>query len=263
MPAIDYLRNPWVVRALSLVVFFAAWQILANYVSPLTFATPGETARRFYELWAGVPGVPPEKPSAIVDTLQSIAAGFALAVVVGIPLGLLMGTSRTAEYSIDPYVNLIYATPLIVIIPIVGVTMGSNLTSTYVIVFLASVFPILINVIAGVKNVGRDMMETGQSFGMEGWGLWRTVILPSALPYTMAGLRIGVGHAVIGAILAEIFLYGNGLGGMIYDYTGIFDTGAIIAAVVVIMIIGVSLTEGVKYFEKRVSGWSLTARGTR
>jgi ABC-type nitrate/sulfonate/bicarbonate transport system permease component len=258
LPAIEFIRNPWFVRIISFAAFLALWQILANYVSPLTFATPGETARRFYELWTSG-----DMPSAIVDTMQSVVVGFVLAVVVAIPLGLLMGTSRTAEYSIDPYINLIYATPLIVLIPIVAVVMGSNMTSTYIIVFLASVFPILINVMAGVKNVGRDMMETSQSFGMKGWGLWRKVILPSALPYTMAGLRIGIGHAVIGAILAEIFLYGIGLGGMIYDYSGIFDTGAMIAAVVVVMVIGVGLTEGVKYFEKRVSGWSLAARGTR
>jgi NitT/TauT family transport system permease protein len=249
----DYLRNPWVVRIASFALFFVAWQLLADYVSPLTFATPGETGRRFYELW-----VDGEMPTAIVNTLQSIAVGFALGVVVAIPVGLLMGTSRTAEYSIDPYVNLIYATPIIVIVPIIAVILGSNMTATYIIVFLAAVFPILINVMAGVKNVGKDMLETSHSFGMKGGGLWRKVILPASLPYTMAGLRIGVGHAVVGAILAEIFLYGVGLGGMIYDYAGIFDTGAMIAAVVVVMLIGLGLTEGVKYFEKRVSGWSMT-----
>jgi len=258
LSSIDYLRNPWVVRIISFVLFLAAWQLLASYVSPLTFATPGETGRRFYELCVGG-----DMPSAILNTMQSVVVGFALSVVVAIPVGLLMGTSRTAEYSIDPYVNLIYATPLIVLIPIVAVVLGSNMTSTYVIVFLAAVFPILINVMAGVKNIGRDMMETSKSFGMKGWRLWRNVILPASLPYTMAGLRIGIGHAVIGAILAEIFLYGVGLGGMIYDYSGIFDTGAMIAAVVVVMVIGVGLTEGVKYFEKRVSGWSLTAGATR
>ena len=267
MPLPDLLRNRWVVRLVSLILFFVAWQLLAEFVSPLTFATPGETATRFYQLWVGKPGTalapptPPEMPGAIANTLQSIVVGFALGVVVAIPVGLLMGTSRAAEYSLDPYVNLLYATPIIVIVPIVGVVMGSTLESTYVIVFLASVFPILINVMAGVKNVGRDMLETSRSFGMKGRGLWRNVILPASLPYTMAGLRIGVGHAVVGAILAELFLYGFGLGGMIYDYAGIFDTGAIIAAVVVVMVIGICLTEGVKYFEKRVSGWSLTARG--
>ena len=258
MAAANFLRNPWVIRAGSFAVFLAAWQLIASYVSPLTFAPPGETVTRFYQLW-----VSGEIPMAIVDTLQSIAVGFALSLLVAIPLGLLMGTSRVAEYAIDPYVNLIYATPIIVLVPIVAVTLGSNMTSTYIIVFLASVFPVLINVISGVKNVGGDMMETSKSFGMKGWGLWRSVILPAALPYTMAGLRIGIGHAVIGAILAEIFLYGAGLGGMIFDYAGIFDTGAIIASVILVMVIGVSLTEGVKYFEKRVSGWSITARGTR
>jgi NitT/TauT family transport system permease protein len=256
MKAVTALRNPWFVRVVSFILFLAAWQLIADYVSPLTFAPPSESAQRFVQLWSDG-----EMPTAIVSTLQSIVVGFALAVVVAIPVGLLMGTSRPVEYSLDPYVNLIYATPLIVLIPIVAVVLGSNLTSTYFIVFLAAVFPILINVMAGVKNVGRDLIETSQSFGLRGLPMWRKVILPSSLPYTMAGLRIGIGHAVIGAILAEIFLYGVGLGGMIYDYTGIFDTGAIVGAVVVIMVIGMSLTEGVKYFENRVSGWASTAHG--
>jgi NitT/TauT family transport system permease protein len=250
------LRNPWVVRVVTFFLFLAAWQLIADYVSPLTFAPPSESGQRFVQLWSDG-----EMPAAITSTLESVVVGFALAVIVGIPLGLLMGTSKPAEYSLDPYVNLIYATPLIVLIPIVGDVLGSNLTSTYLIVFLAAVFPILINVMAGVKNVGRDLIETSRSFGLRGLSLWRKVILPAGLPYTMAGLRIGVGHAVIGAILAELFLYGVGLGGMIYDYTGIFDTGAIIAAVVVVMVIGMSLTEGVKYFETRVSGWSSAAHG--
>ena len=258
MAAINVLRNPGGVRAVSFAVFLAAWQLIANYVSPLTFAPPGETASRFYQL-----SIDGEIPTAILDTLQSVAVGFAMAIAVAVPLGLLMGTSRIAEYGIDPYVNLIYATPIIVLIPVIAVVLGSNMTSTYVIVFLAAVFPILINVIAGVKNVGNDMLETSQSFGMKGWRLWRNVILPSALPYTMAGLRIGVGHAVIGAILAEFFLYGVGLGGMIFDYAGIFDSGAIIASVILVMLIGITLTEGVKYIEKRISGWSLAAGGTR
>jgi ABC-type nitrate/sulfonate/bicarbonate transport system permease component len=245
------------VRGLVFALFLGGWQLLATGISNLVFATPSETATRFFQLLADG-----ELSAATINTLQAIAVGFALSVIVAVPLGLLMGTSRIAEYSLDPFVSLIYATPLIVVIPVMGLAFGSNMTSTYLIVFLATVFPILINVMAGVKNVSREMIETSHSFGLEGLGLWRHVVLPSALPYTIAGLRIGVSHAVVGAILAEIFLYGAGLGGLIYDYTSLFDTGAMIAAVVVIMVIGIALTEAVKLFEKRISSWSFSARAT-
>ena len=256
-PPASLLRNPWVVRILSFAVFLVTWQLLAASISNLVFASPGETVRRFLSL-----ATDGELSSATINTLQSIGVGFAFAVIVAVPVGLLMGMSRIAEYSIDPYLNLIYATPLIVMIPIISLLFGSDMNSGYLVVFLATVFPVLINVMAGVKNVGHDVIETSQSFGLRGSGLWRKVILPSALPYTIAGLRIGVGHAVVGAILAEIFLYTSGLGGLIYDYTGLFDTGAIIAAVIVIMLIGIALTEAVKLFEKRVAGWSISARAT-
>jgi NitT/TauT family transport system permease protein len=251
------LHNQWIVRIVSFAVFLVAWQLLADSISNLVFASPEETARRFLDLSGNG-----ELSSASINTLQSIAVGFVLAVAVAVPVGLLMGMSRVAEYGIDPYVNLIYATPIIVMIPVIALVFGSSMTSSYLIVFLATVFPVLINVMAGVKNVGHDVIETSQSFGLSGYGLWRKVILPSALPYTIAGLRIGVGHAVVGAILAEIFLYTSGLGGLIFDATGLFDTGAIIAAVIVIMMMGIILTEAVKFFEKRVAGWSFSARAT-
>jgi len=257
MPDGRVLRNPWVVRILTLAVFLAAWQLLATNVSHLLFATPAETATRFLQLSSDG-----ELLAATINTLQAIAVGFVLAVIVAVPIGLLMGMYRLVEYSLDPYVSLIYATPIIVIIPIIELGFGSNMTATYLLVFLATVFPILINVMTGVKNVNRDAIETGQSFGLKESGLWLKVTLPSALPYTMAGLRIGVGHSVVGAILAEIFLYSAGLGGLIYDYTGLFDAGAMIAAVVVIMTIGIGFTEAVKLFEKRVSAWSYSARAT-
>jgi ABC-type nitrate/sulfonate/bicarbonate transport system permease component len=244
-------------RILVFAVFLGGWQLLATGISNLVFATPSETARRFLQLSADG-----EMATATINTLQAVAVGFALSIVVAVPVGILMGMSRLVEYSLDPWVTLIYATPLIVLIPVIALLFGSNMISTYLVVFLAAVFPILINVMAGVKNVSLEMIETSHSFGLEGLGLWRTVILPSALPYTIAGLRIGVSHAVVGAILAEIFLYSVGLGGLIYDYTSLFDTGAMIAAVVVIMVIGIALTEAVKLFEKLVSSWSFSARAT-
>ena len=102
MATTKILRNPWLIRAISFGVFLAAWQILANNGSSLTFAPPGEMVNRFYGLWTDG-----EMPTATINTLESTLVGFALAVVVAVPLGLLMGTSRTAEYIIDPYVSVI------------------------------------------------------------------------------------------------------------------------------------------------------------
>lgn len=250
------LRHPWTVRGIVLLGFLGLWQVIAEFQSPLVFATPGQTAVRLAQIWVSPGGTSETLPQAIILTLQPIAVGFLIAVAIGIPVGLLMGISRIAEYSIDPYVSLLYATPLIVTIPIVAVTIGSSMEGTYAVVILGTVFPIIINVMNGVKNVNKDLVEAAASFGVTGSALWRRVVFPSALPYTMAGVRIGIGHAVIGAILAEMFMYSVGLGYLILEYTSLFDAAAVIGTTLVVILIGIAITEGAKVIERMTTPWA-------
>ena len=141
-------------------------------------------------------------------------------------------------------------------IPILTVWFGSNMLADYVLVFVAALFPIVINSISGAKNVRHNLLETGASFGFGASGMWRKIIFPASLPYVVAGLRIGVGHAVIGAILAEMFMYTVGLGNMIELSASNFDTAGTIAAVIITILLGIFITETIKIFERRVSAWS-------
>lgn len=199
--------------------------------------------------------------NATLITLQTTFVGFVFAAALGIGFGLLFGRSRGAEYSADPYINLIYATPVVAIVPLIGIWFGANLFSSYIIVFITAFFPILINTMAGVKDVSRSLTETGRSFGFSGLGLWRKVVLPSSIPYVMTGLRLGIGGAIIGALLAELFLDLIGLGGLLVEAQAFFKTPLVISAVLIIMVIGIGLTEIVKYLEKKVSPWAASAKG--
>lgn len=249
------LTNKWAIRAYALIAFIVAWQIIGESLNPLIFSPPTVVAVRFRQLMASTTD-PNMLPAATLITLETIVAGFIPAVLVGVPVGLLMGRIRTAEYALDPYVNLIYAVPIIVMIPILEVWFGSSLTTSYTLVFISGVFPIVINTMAGAKNIGTSLLETGRSFGFSGPRMWQKVTFPASLPYIMSGLRIGIGHCVIGAILAEILMYTVGLGYLIENYSAVFDTAAAISAVIVTILLGIIMTAVVQVFEKRVVMWS-------
>lgn len=246
-----FLQNDWFVRILTVTIILIIWQIVGQSVNPIIWATPLETAHRFAELWSDG-----TLPSSIAITIQTVLVGFAVSATAGIPIGFAMGRSRVVEYSLDPYVNFIYAIPIVIMIPLLLIWVGSNLTASYVEVIIASIFPVIINVMAGVKNVPRSLIETGRSFGFSRSSLWRKIILPASVPYVMAGLRIGVASSMVGAVLAQLFLFPVGLGYIIDLSSTRFDTPAVIAGVLVTMAVAIALTEAVGLIEKRLCSWA-------
>ena len=236
-----------------MIVFLIGWQLLGESVSPILFSPPTVVLVDFVQYWLN--GV---LPSATLITLQTVFIGFFISMLVGVPLGLVIGRSKRTEYGLDPYINLIYSTPVVAIIPLVAIWFGSNFLSSYLIVFITAFFPIMINTIIGVQDVSKNLLETGRSFGFGGLKLWRKVVLPSSIPYIMAGLRLGIGAAIIGALLAELFMYDVGLGFVLVDYEAAFNTPVVICGVLITMALGLGLTELVKFSEKKVSPWRFT-----
>ncbi|MDE1852426.1 MAG: ABC transporter permease [Thaumarchaeota archaeon] len=256
MNATDVLKSKWVVRAYVLAIALAIWQVLGQSVNPIIFAPPLKVAATFSTLWSNG-----TLPSETLITVQTVFAGFLISCAVGIPVGLIMGRIRLVEYAVDPYVNFIYATPLVAIIPIALIWFGPTNTATYFIILLHTAPPILINTMAGVKSTERAMLETGRAFGFGGWRLWKKVVFPSSLPYIMAGLRIGIGAALIGTMVAEIFLYNTGLGFVLVNETALFNSAAVISAVLIIMILGIILAELAKWINRRFLSWAGGASG--
>lgn len=248
------LLNKWLVRVYAFIIFLVIWQIVGDRMNALIFAPPTKVAPVFVQLLMNG-----ELANATYLTLEAVIIGFLAAVVLAIPLGILMGTTRVAEYAIDPYINLLYATPILVLIPVFLIWFGPNSFSTYLIVFIAAVIPMVINTMAGVKNVSARMIELGYSFGFSKLSMWRKIVFPGSLPYIMAGLRVGIGHAVIGAILAEILFDAVGLGNMIQLAAAMFDTSTVISALMVTIGLGVLLTETIRLFENRVASWAAFA----
>jgi NitT/TauT family transport system permease protein len=256
MNGLELLRNKWTVRAYVLAAVLVVWQILGQSVNPIIFSPPAKVAATFSSLWSDG-----TLPSATIVTVETLFIGFLVSCAIGIPLGLVMGRIRLAEYAIDPYVNFIYATPLVAIIPLALIWFGPTNFATYFIITLHTAPPILINTMTGVKNTERTMVEAGRAFGFSGWKLWQKVVLPSSLPYVMAGLRIGIGAALIGTMVAEIFLYNTGLGYVLVNETALFNSAAVVSGVLIIMVLGIALAESAKWMDRRFLSWARGASG--
>lgn len=245
-----FLRNPWLLRFLSLAVVLSLWQFAGGRMNPIFLSTPLAIFEAAIKVITSG-----ELPWALLVSLGVVFSGFALAIVVGVPLGLLMGRSRTAEYLLDPYVNALYVVPRIALIPLIIIWLGLGIPAQIAVVFGTSVFPILISTEAGVKSVSPNLIETARSFGAREYHMVRKIILPASVPFIMSGLRLGIGQAIIGMIVAQMFLGISGMGFMLVNYGNQFATDYVFVVVLALAALGVSLTSVVRQFEKRFSHW--------
>ena len=223
----------------ALVVFLVVWEVFGRLTDPILFSPPslGRMQRAF------------------LVTMNALSVSFVLAVVVGLPLGLVLGRWKLLADVFEPYLDAIYATPRVVIVPLVILWFGVGYEGRVFLIWIGTFIPIVINTAIGVRNARRDLIEVATSFGADERQLARHVILPGAVPYIMAGLRIAMGRALVGVIVAEIFLDLTGLGGIIQTESAYFRTHRMLAAVVVIGLLGTILISAFGWLEKRFAGW--------
>jgi NitT/TauT family transport system permease protein len=182
--------------------------------------------------------------------------GLGCAVLVGIPLGVAMARIRPLDWALDLPINALYSTPTVALVPILVLWFGIYLKAKVIVVFLFSVFPILINTYQGVRECDKNMLEVARSFRSTETGVWRDVLLPFALPYIAAGVRLAIGRGLVGMVIAEFYTTISGLGFMITRYANMFEMDKTLVPVIVLMALGISLTSALKYLERRVAPWS-------
>jgi NitT/TauT family transport system permease protein len=173
----------------------------------------------------------------------------------GIPLGVLVARFTTVELATDLYINALYATPMVAVVPLIVLWFGFGIPAKIVIVFLFMIFPVLINTQQGVKSVDRGLLEVARSFCSTERQLWGDVILPSAMPFIAAGFRLAIGRGLVGMVVAEFYTSIAGLGYMIVRYANAFDTAKLFVPIVVLMVMGVLLVQGAKAIEVRIAPW--------
>ena len=207
------LEKPWVLRLLSLAVVIVAWQLIGAS-QPYSITTPSAIVHAAFRDMTN------EVLPAFGDTLKGFFMGYAVCIVAGIPIGLLMARSRLVELALAPYVSALYATPRLALIPVLILWLGVSFQLRLAVVIVSGIFPIILNTYIGGKEVDRDQVEVGVAFAASKLRVLRTIIVPGSLHYIFAGLRIGFGRAMIGIIVAEIEASVVGVGNLLSTDAG-------------------------------------------
>jgi NitT/TauT family transport system permease protein len=195
-------------------------------------------------------------PYYLGQSLEVMLYGLSIAIIVGIPLGIGMARFRRLDWALDLPINALYATPLVAVVPLLVLWFGIYLKAKIIVVFLFAVFPVLINTYQGVRECDKNMLEVARSFRSNEWRMWQDVLLPFAVPYIIAGVRLAIGRGLIGMIIAEFYTTISGLGFMITRYANVFEMDKVFVPVIVLMVLGVSLTTMLKWFGRRIAPWS-------
>jgi taurine transport system permease protein len=237
---------------LAVVLFFAAWQAIFLFVpfNPLFISKPSLIAAGYVDLI--------ESGDLFHDLAVSAVpffAGLGAAVVIGVPLGIVMGWRVRVGYALDPLMTIFYASPLVALAPLLVIFFGVGLWGKTIIVFSLSVFPFIFNACAGVRAVDRLLVNVVRSLGGGEWDLYRKVIFPSVLPYIVAAARIAVGRALIGVLVGEFFAASEGIGFAISRFGDIFAIDRMFGCILTVMVIAVVLTEGIRWAERAAFPW--------
>jgi sulfonate transport system permease protein len=241
----------WGIRIGSLLIVLAIWEVYGRRVNKALFAPPTAV------LAAGIDMIGSgELWSYLRGSLQVLVIGFAFALLLGIPLGVAMARSRVIRFALDWYIDAFNSTPNVALVPLITLIFGLDVTAKVIVVFISSVFAIVVNTEQGVRNVDRRLLEVAQSFRSSERQLWGDVVIPSALPYIAAGLRLAVGRALVGMVVAEFFTSITGLGYLIMRYNNSFQPDHLLVPVVVVMALGIVLTTITRGLERRIAPWN-------
>ena len=172
---------------------------------------------------------------------RNFLAGFVLSVVVGVPLGTVIGWYRPLQLALNPLINAFYATPRIALFPLIIIWFGIGSGSAIFLVFLAAMMPILLNTMAGVRSLDADLLRAARAFCATDWQIFRTVALPFSVPFILTGVRQAVAHGLIGVIIAEISAGNQGIGFMIAYAGQTFETDTLLVGVLLASLAGMTL----------------------
>ncbi|HXI32182.1 MAG TPA: ABC transporter permease [Vicinamibacterales bacterium] len=244
--------KPVALGVASFVAILVAWEAGARlgWLNPFFTSQPTAIAGALVgELRSG------ELARGVSVSLVEFAAGFGAAIAVGLTLGIAAGWFRTVEYALDPFIWFVYSAPLIAFYPLFVLWLGLGARTVMAISFLLSVTPITVNTIAGMRGLNPLLLLAARSFGARPPDLLWKVALPASVPMIAAGLRLGVGRALTGVVIAELFVPSGGLGSSIAYNAGLLRTTNMLASLVVIVVIGVICTQTLSALEAKLSAW--------
>jgi len=239
------------------VLLFVIWEVAVRVTGVKEYLLP-PPSKVWTEFW---------KRHAIVSagawvTTQEILAGYALAVVVSIPLALAVAYSRFMEQAVYPAIVFLQIVPKIAIAPLFIIWFGFGFTPKLLLVFLLSFFPIVVSSIAGFKSADRDVMDFARTTGAGRLRMFKKISLPQALPHIFTGLKVGAALAATAAVVAEFVASDKGLGYLLLQYNGQLDTPMVFATIVILSLIGLAVYYAVEIVERLAVPWHVSQQAT-
>ncbi len=261
-------HEPWILGSLAVLVFLLFWEGLARgYWADLLQPLIGDAARQLR-----IRPIFISSPSRILTRLTQMIAsgeifehlrasglafglGGAMALLVGVPLGLAVGWYRRLSYAVEPFLAAYNATPQVVFIPLLIMWTGTGLFTKALIIAMVAFIPLTMSAMAAVKTTDARLLKVAASFGSSDWQRFRDIILPTSAPFILAGMRLGVGRAMVGIVVGEIYASTAGIGYLINVSGASFQTDRVFVGILVIAVIGLLLTGLISLIEQRVERW--------
>src|SRR5918993_712334 len=249
-----YLNNEQkILGTASVATFLVVWELVGNVlqlINPMFMSAPSLIFKAAIDMFSSG-----EIYNDLYVSGLELFWGYLLSAVVAVPFGIMVGWYKRMSYIFDPFINAMNATPRVALLPLVIIWLGIGILSKVGIIFLGAVFPILINARDGVKTTPYNLLTAAKSFGASEWQIFRSVVLPSTLPFILTGLRLGVGRALIGVMVGELYAATAGIGFMITVAGATFQTDKVFVGVLIFAISGMLATEIVDRAEKRFDKW--------
>jgi len=242
-----------ILGTISVAVFLTIWELVGNvfqWINPMFMSAPSLIFKAGYEMF---------RSGEIYHDLYvsgvEFLGGYFLAAAVGIPFGIMTGWYKRMSYIFDPFVNALNATPRVALLPLVIIWLGIGILSKVGIIFLGAVFSILINTRDGVKTTPVNLLNAARSFGASEWMVFKTVVVPSTIPFILTGLRLAVGRALVGVLVGELYAATAGIGFMITVAGATFQTDKVFVGVGIFALSGMIGMELLTKVERRFDKW--------
>jgi NitT/TauT family transport system permease protein len=237
----------------AVVIFLLAWETVGNWlalINPMFMSAPSLIGKAAVQLFTSG-----EIYNDLYVSGIEFFWGYFLSIIVAIPFGIAIGWYKRFAYVCDPFVNAMNATPRVALLPLVIIWLGIGILSKVGIIFLGAVFPLLINTRDGVKTTPANLLTAARSFGASEWQIFKSVVLPSTVPFILTGLRLAVGRALIGVMVGELYAATAGIGFMITVAGATFQTDKVFVGVLIFAITGMVMTDIIDRYERRFDKW--------
>jgi ABC-type nitrate/sulfonate/bicarbonate transport system permease component len=242
-----------ILGAASVATFLILWELVGNtfqLINPMFMSAPSLIWKAAVQLFGSG-----EIYNDLYVSGVELFWGYGLSALVAIPFGIMVGWYKKMSYIFDPFINAMNATPRVALLPLVIIWLGIGILSKVGIIFLGAVFPIMINTRDGVKTTPYNLLTAARSFGASEWTLFRSVVLPSTIPFILSGLRLGLGRAIVGVMVGELYAATAGIGFMITVAGATFQTDKVFVGVLIFALTGMMGMELLTRVEARFSKW--------